>query len=184
MSAHEISVWMSFIPVVFGSAGAICGGIASDHLLRKYGPKHQVALLVVAQILAAPCAAGVLLLPAPYCFLIMFPMLLVGESYIGTCMAMLTELTPNRLHPFVLSLYIFCLANLGGNMNLLLPPLKDSLLNHTAHPFRNALLILWPGFMIVSACCYAILWIWTGPGQTTFKRKRALSVVRNSDAAQ
>lgn len=156
LSPAHIGAWMSWIPVVFGSAGAVLGGVASDYLLTR-GPAHQVALLVLTQLAAAPCAAGVLLLQPPYSFLMLFPTYLIGESYIGTCMAMLMDRTPAHAHSLVLSLYIFGIANLGGNASLLLPPLQRALGGN----MRDALLILWPGFIVASGFVYALLWFCT-----------------------
>lgn len=165
LSPSHIGAWMSWIPVVFGSGGAVLGGVASDWLAGRArragrhgrGPAYQVALLVLTQAAAAPCAAGVLLLQPPYAFLMLFPTYLIGESYIGTCMAMLMDRTPAHAHSLVLSLYIFAIANLGGNAGLLLPPLQRALGGN----MRLALLLLWPGLIVASGMVYALLWFCT-----------------------
>lgn len=157
LTPDQISAWMSWVPVVFGSCGALLGGIAADWLLRHYGPNYRIGLLFVGQLLAAPCAAASLLLPHPYAFLLYALFLLIGETYIGTCYAVLMDRTPQRFHSFIVAVYIFFMANLGGNANLLLPPIQslcgDSML--------TALIILYPGFVAIAGLLYGLQWIWT-----------------------
>lgn len=165
LTPNQISAWMSWTPIVFGSAGALLGGAISDWLFRKYGPKYRIALLVVAQLLAAPCAWAALLLSYPYAFLMYSLYLLIGETYVGTCYAVLMDLTPPRFHAFIVAVYVFFMSNLGGNMNLLLPPIQNAL----GGSLYKGLLVLWPGTVALSAVLYSIQWRWTKSGQVDVK---------------
>jgi hypothetical protein len=158
LSSGQISAWMSWVPAVFGSTGALLGGVIGDWLVREKGTRHRIGLLVCAQLLAAPCASACLLLEHPYSFLAYAVYLLVGETYIGTCYAVLMDLSAVRFHSFMTACYIFCMANLGGNASLLLPAVQ----NAVGGSMTTALQILWPGAVALSGVVYAGLWFWSG----------------------
>jgi len=166
VSKTEISAWMSWLPPVFGSLGAVLGGVCSDRIFRRWGSNVRIGMLVASQVLATPCAAAVLLLPAPFSFLMIIPTYVIGEAYIGVGLSMLLDMSPSNLHSFVAAIYVFVVANLGGNANLLLPPTQDGLLNGG---LTWSLMILWPGFILLSAGIYALLWKWSGTGKSTME---------------
>lgn len=161
LSPNYISSYMSWIPMVFGSAGALLGGWASDALLARWGRRAQVGLLVVSQLTSAPLALLVLLLPAPAAFIADGAYLLAGEGYIGVCYALLMDFAPPEAHTFIIAVYLFFLANLGGNAGLLLPPMQRAL----GGDLMKALAVLWPGAIAAAAVGYAMLWKWAKPKQ-------------------
>jgi MFS family permease len=79
-SRIEIAAWLSWIPMVGGSIGVLVGGFISDRFVLKSGPHGRIWVLIISQILAAPFAAGALLLPAPYAYISLIPTYIIGMN--------------------------------------------------------------------------------------------------------
>ena len=80
-----------------------------------------------------PSSAGVFFLPSPYCFLSLIGNYVVGEMWIGVCLSAVVELFPNHLRATAVGVYIFVISNIGGNMELLITPLRRLFANVYGH---------------------------------------------------
>jgi hypothetical protein len=109
--------------------------------------------MVLSNLLAAPLAAGALLLPTPAAYLILLPTNVVGEMWIGATLAVVTELVVPSLRTMAVAIFLFVIMNMGGNANLLLPWLRQSLSQ------QHSLLILYPGLYALSSVLFAITWL-------------------------
>ena len=86
----------------------------------------------------------------PWAFLSQIPALLIGEMWIGVCVALVVDFVPSDLTASAVALYFFAIMILGGNANLLVPPLADRFNR------RMALLVTFPGFYLVAAALFAL----------------------------
>jgi len=59
--------------------GVLVGGFISDRFVLKSGPHGRIWVLIASQILAAPFAAGALLLPTPYAYMSLIPTYIIGN---------------------------------------------------------------------------------------------------------
>ena len=50
-SAHTINSFMSWIPLVGGSLGAITGGVISDVLVKNRGTTARIWVLIISQVM-------------------------------------------------------------------------------------------------------------------------------------
>ncbi len=82
-------------------------------------------------------------MPGP--FICLIAAYLVGEVWIGVCIAVVIELVPSDLTTSAVAIYFFIIQIIGGNMNLLVPPIEQSL------GLQYAMLIMYPGMYIVGA---------------------------------
>lgn len=89
-------------------------------------------VLAVSQAVASPFAAGVLLLPPPYCFASLLIAYLFAEMWFGVLFAILIELVPSTACSFVIAVFLFV-------MNNVLKLIYSSIINHNLH----AILIGW-----------------------------------------
>jgi hypothetical protein len=68
-------------------------------------------VLAASQAIASPFAAGVLLLPPPYCFASLLIAYLFAEMWFGVLFAILIELVPAAACSFVIAVFLFVMNN-------------------------------------------------------------------------
>lgn len=49
----------------------------------------------------------------------------VGEMWVGITLAVVVELVPSEIKTTAVAAYLFIISNIGGNANLLVPPLAQ-----------------------------------------------------------
>ena len=152
-SPADIGSYMSWIPAVAGSIGAVAGGYLADRVVKRRGLNARLLVMVLSNLMAAPLAAGALWLPTPAAYLILLPTNVVGEMWIGATLAVVTELAVPELRTMAVAIFLFVIMNMGGNANLVLPWLEQSLSQ------QHALLILYPGLYALSSVLFAITWL-------------------------
>ena len=47
--------------------------------------------------------------------------------WVGVCLSVLVELVPENLRTTGVGFYFFIISNIGGNMQLLLPPIQEAI---------------------------------------------------------
>ena len=60
----------------------------------------------------------------PHCYLFLIGNYIVGEMWIGVCLSAVVELFPPQLRATAVGVYLFVISNIGGNMELLITPLR------------------------------------------------------------
>ena len=63
-------------------------------------------------------------LDPPYCYLSLIGNYVLGETFIGVCITIVVELFPARMRALAVGVYIFLIQNIGGNMEMFIPPLR------------------------------------------------------------
>ena len=116
-------------------------------------------MVIFPQVIAAPFAAGALFLKPPYAFISLIPSNIIGEMWIGVTLTVVVELVPNTIRSPAIAGYLFIISIIGGNMPLLVPPLKR------LTSLRTALYILFPGLYLLSSVLFLL---------TVFSLKRDL----------
>ncbi len=113
---------------------------------------------VSMQVLAAPFAAGALFLPYPWCFLTLIPSNVIGEMWIGVTTAIVVDLAPTKIRTAAIALYLFIITIIGGNFNLLVPPLKSAFQHSFSElaSYRWALFITFPGVYAFSSLLFLL----------------------------
>lgn len=150
-SSASVGMYLSWVPLVGGTLGAVCGGLVSDKLVQRRGQVARLWVLVVSQLLACPFLVGAVLLPPdPWAFLCLLPAYIIGEVWIGVCLAVVIELVPARMVAVAVAFFLFIINNIGGALPLLIPSLQAKInLQHT-------LLVLFPGSYFLAAVLFAI----------------------------
>lgn len=151
-SSVSVGTYLSWVPLVGGTLGAVCGGFVSDKLVQSKGQIARLWVLVVSQLLACPFIVGAVFLPPdPWAFLCLLPAYIVGEVWIGVCLAVVIELVPRRVLAAAVAFFLFIINNIGGSMPLLIPSLEAKF------TLRYALLILFPGSYLLAAALFAVV---------------------------
>ena len=63
--------------------------------------------------------------------------------WIGVCLSVVVELVPEKLRSTGVAVYFFIISNIGGNMQVLVPPIQDAIRNSNNYnkndirPFRG-----------------------------------------------
>jgi MFS family permease len=154
-TSGQISIYMSWIPLVGGSLGVLFGGLISDRFVKKSGPHGRVWVLVVSQLAATPFAVGALLLDPPWCYLSLIPSNVIGEMWVSVTMTVVIELVPVYLRISCVAVYFFIITNIGGNVNPLVSVIKNGL-GGTNEDFKFALLIMYPGLYLLGGLLFLL----------------------------
>ncbi|ODN02815.1 Protein spinster 1 [Orchesella cincta] len=155
----DIAKWLSWIPMVAGSIGVVVGGFISDRFVIKSGPHGRIWVLILSQVLAAPFAAGALLLPTPYAYISLIPNYIIGEMWVSVTLAVLVELVPSYIKTTSVAVYFFIISNIGGNMPLLVPvlrPIFQSFGFTQLESIRYTLLTLYPGEYLIGSALFLL----------------------------
>ena len=80
--------------------------------------------------------------------------------WVGVCLTVLIELVPNHLRTTGIGFYFFIISNIGGNMQVLVPPVQ-ALIKRTfklteIEAFRGALYIFYPGEYILGSLLFLL----------------------------
>ncbi|XP_043201897.1 MFS-type efflux pump MSMEG_3705-like [Amphibalanus amphitrite] len=155
----QIGTYMSWIPMVSGSVGVLVGGFVSDRVVSRVGPHGRVWVIVASQLLAAPFVFCVLFLEPPWAYVCLIPTYIIGEMWIPITLAVLVELVPAEVRTTIVALYFFITTNIGGNMPLLVNPVKQAFKNagHTeVEALRDTLYLFYPGEYVLGALIYVL----------------------------
>lgn len=161
-SSTSVARWMSWIPATFGSIGCLVGGIISDRVAPKLGVIGRIGVIIASNLLASPFGSGVVFLKPPYCYLSLIGNYVLGETFIGVCITIVVELFPSSMRALAVGVYIFLIQNIGGNMEMFIPPLRYHL--ESTYPAMNtlkglqiSLFVMYPGMYITAAALYVIV---------------------------
>lgn len=151
-SSVSVGTYLSWVPLVGGTLGAVCGGLISDKLVQRRGPTARLWVLIISQLLACPFLVGAVFLPPdPWAFLCLLPAYIIGEVWIGVCLAVVIELVPHRIVAAAVAFFLFVINNIGGSLPLLIPSLEAKI------NLRYTLLILFPGSYLIAAGLFAVV---------------------------
>ncbi|EDV27969.1 uncharacterized protein TRIADDRAFT_12709, partial [Trichoplax adhaerens] len=145
-----VADFLTWIPLIGGSAGAFFGGFISDRLVGSRGLSARLWVLIMSQAVASPFALLTLLLPPPWAFIALIPSNIIGEMWIGVTLAVIVEVVPSNIRTVAVAIYLFIITNIGGLMPLLIPPIA------TSTSLRTALILLFPGLYLLSSGLFFI----------------------------
>jgi len=87
----------------------------------------------------------------------LLPSNIIGEMWIGVCLTCVLELVPERIRAASIGYYLFIITNIGGNIPLLVPPLKTAFAKASSeYALRNALIVLFPGMYVASSVLFVL----------------------------
>ena len=141
---YDVGLWLFLVSIVGGSSGILIGGVVSDRVVKRTGLQARAWVLAASQTVASPFAAGVLLLPPPYCFISLLIAYLFAEMWFGVLFAILIELVPASACSFVIAVFLFVMNNVGGNLPVVVTPISKAM------GYRETLLLFYPGFFLLS----------------------------------
>ena len=157
---EQIGDYMSWIPIVGGTFSVTIGGFLSDRIVKKLGLYSRIIVIIVSLACAAPFAAGTLYFMPPGAYLCQIPTYIFGEMWIGITIAVIIELIPADIRTTGIAVYLFIITNIGGNIQLLVPPIKASFKERgytEISALRAALYILYPGPYLYGAVAYVFV---------------------------
>ncbi|XP_037076088.1 protein spinster homolog 1-like isoform X2 [Pollicipes pollicipes] len=158
-TSTQIGSYMSWIPLVAGSIGVVFGGFISDRVVSRVGPHGRVWVIIASQLLAAPFVFGVLFLEPPWAYISLIPTYIIGEMWVPITLAVLVELVPAEVRTSAVAFYFFVISNIGGNMPLLVDPVKKAFSNaghNDVDSLRDTLYLFYPGEYILGALLYLL----------------------------
>jgi len=144
----DLGYWILLASVGGGSFGVFAGGFFSDRLVSKLGLHSRLWLLAACTIAAAPLAAGVLFYDPPGAMGFLICYYLFAETWFAVLFTVIVEIVEPEVRATCIALFLFCMNQVGGNLPVIITPLKAQL------DYRSALAIVWPGFMVLSSVLF------------------------------
>ncbi|XP_037076202.1 protein spinster homolog 1-like [Pollicipes pollicipes] len=158
-TSTQIGSYMSWIPLVAGSISVVFGGFISDRVVSRLGPLGRIWVIIISQLLAAPFVFGVLFLEPPWAYISLIPTYIIGEMWVPITLAKLVEMAPAEVRTSAVAFYYFVITNIGGNMPLLVDPVKKAFSNagyNDVDSLRDTLYLFYPGEYILGALLYLL----------------------------
>ena len=87
-------------------------------------------------------------MPPPYGLICLLPAYILGEMWIGTSLAVVTNLVPPEVVSVTVAIYIFIINNIGSSLNLLVPILSSAI------GLRSTMLLMFPGTYLMAAILF------------------------------
>jgi len=141
----DLGYWILLASVCGGSFGVCAGGFFSDRLVSRLGLHSRLWLLSACTLAAAPFAAGVLYYDPPVAMGALIGYYLFAETWFAVLFTVIVEIVEPEVRATCIAVFLFCMNQVGGNLPVIITPLKDQL------GYRSALAIVWPGFTALSA---------------------------------
>lgn len=164
-----------FVTFVVGSLGVVVGGIVSDKIVEKMGIKSRVAVLAISQLIATPFAFGSIYLGPVGAMVTLAISYVFAEMWFGILFAILVEIVPLSVRSTTVGVFLFVMNNIGGNLPILVEPLRKST------SYKHSLAVFYAGAYLVSSILFAITTLMMGKSKKEKKPKNAydLSGVEN-----
>jgi len=145
----DLGYWILLASVLGGSFGVFAGGYFSDRLVSKLGLHSRLWLLAACTLTAAPLAACTLYFDPPGAmgFLILY--YFFAETWFAVLFTVIVEIVDAEVRATCIAIFLFCMNQVGGNLPLIITPLKAHL-----DDYRTALALIWPGFLVLSAVLF------------------------------
>ena len=146
-----LGYWILLASCLGGSFGVFAGGYFSDRLVTRLGLHSRLWLLSVCTIIAAPLAAATLYLQPPKSMATLVIYYLFSETWFAVLFTVIVEIVEPDVRASCIALFLFCMNQVGGNLPVLVTPIKSYL-----GDYRLALALLWPGFLCLSALLFLL----------------------------
>merc|ERR1711915_410530 len=147
---EEIGIWFMLCSIIGGGCGVLMGGTLSDLLVKKMGLKSRLWLLGGFHILATPFAALTLYLSPPWAFASLMGYYFFAETWFAILFTVILELVPENTRSITVSMFLFIMNNIGGNLPVLVEPFTDWI------GLQGTLYIFWPGLVCVSGIMFSL----------------------------
>ena len=146
-----LGYWILLASCLGGSFGVLAGGFFSDRLVTRLGLHSRLWLLSGCTFLAAPLATATLYLPPPTSMATLVLYYLFSETWFAVLFTVIVEIVEPEVRASCIALFLFCMNQVGGNLPVLVTPIKSYL-----QDYRLALAFIWPGFLCLSALLFLL----------------------------
>jgi len=186
-SGDEQAMYMQWIPLIGGCFGALFGGFISDRYVKKSEPWKRLLILIASNTVAAPFALFALILPAPWCYLMLIGSNVIGEMWVGICIALVIELVPSSMKTTSLSIY-FLWIGIAGFFPLLVTPLQTFFCGSQPASCNKglqwALIVLFPGLYLLSSLIFFLSLIFLKKDRERARHRHAIRMNMDQDEGQ
>jgi len=155
---YDIGTWILCASVFGGSFGVFAGGFFSDRLVKHLGLPSRLWLLFVTTLAAAPLAVGTLYFKPPGAFGCLIGYYFLAETWFAVLFTVIVEIVPPEVRSTCIAVFLFLMNLVGGNLPVIVAPLRKYF-----DDYRNALYLVWPGFLTISSFIFLLaslpLWL-------------------------
>ena len=147
----SLGYWILLASCLGGSFGVFAGGYFSDRLVTRLGLHSRLWLLSGCTMIAAPLATATLYLQPPTSMATLVIYYLFSETWFAVLFTVIVEIVEPEVRASCIALFLFCMNQVGGNLPVLVTPLKSYL-----DDYQLALALIWPGFLCLSALLFLL----------------------------
>jgi len=147
----NLGYWILLASCIGGSFGVFAGGFFSDRLVARLGLHSRLWLLSGCTLLASPLASITLYLDPPYSMGTLILYYLFAETWFAVLFTVIVEIVEPDVRATCIALFLFCMNLVGGNLPVIITPLKSYL-----DDYRFSLALVWPGFLLLSSVLFLV----------------------------
>jgi len=147
---EEIGIWFMLCSIIGGGCGVLMGGTLSDLLVKKMGIRSRLWLLGAFHIIATPFAVLTLYVSPPWAFACLMGYYFFAETWFAILFTVILELVPENTRGITVSMFLFIMNNIGGNLPVLVEPFTDWI------GLQSTLYIFWPGLVFLSGVMFSL----------------------------
>jgi len=147
----SLGYWILLASCLGGSFGVFAGGYFSDRLVTRLGLHSRLWLLAGCTLIAAPLALATLYLQPPTAMATLILYYLFSETWFAVLFTVIVEIVEPEVRASCIALFLFCMNQVGGNLPVIITPIKSYLDN-----YRLSLALIWPGFLCLSALLFLL----------------------------
>lgn len=173
----QIASYLGWIPALGGILGTVVGGVVADLVVMKFGIWARLGVVIASNLAAAPFAFMSLMTPVPWTYFALIPGYMASEMWLSVTLVVITEMAPIELRATVVSVYIFFISIIGGNMTFLVEPVERLLKSN----LEKSLMVLFPGMYILSAILFSISMIILRKKTKTKKKEQMINLRERID---
>lgn len=147
---NQIGLWLFFDSLIGGSFGVFFGGFLSDKLVNKLGLHSRLWVLSAFTMLSVPFAFLTLYTEPVTSWVMLLIYYFCAETWFAILFTVIVEVVKPEVKAISIALFLFSMNIVGGNLPVIVEPIKQAL------GYREAIVVVWPCLIALSSILFFI----------------------------
>jgi len=149
--------WLFADSLVGGSFGVFFGGFFSDRIVTRLGLHSRLWVLSAFTMLSVPFAFLTLYTPPITSWIMLLIYYFCAETWFAILFTVIIEVVKPEVKGISIALFLFLMNIVGGNLPIIVEPIKEAFGGEAnENSTRNAIVIVWPCLIAVSAVLFFV----------------------------
>lgn len=146
----QLGWWLFADSIVGGSFGVFFGGFFSDRVVARLGLHSRLWVLSVFTLIAVPFSCLTLYCEPPTALVMLLIYYFCAETWFAILFTVIVEVVDKNVKAISIALFLFIMNNIGGNLPVIVSPIKDAI------GYQEAIYLVWPGMIGLSAILFFV----------------------------